>query len=70
MSNWCITNVQAGKALNPDGDSMLALQAYAFQMHNGRPIQPGLATAQTKPIAVTYGKGFPSKPSGIGQDTK
>jgi len=70
MANWCIQNPQAGKALNPDSEEMLALQAYAFAMHEGKPIQPGLATAQTKPIAVSYGKGFPSTPSGIGQDIK
>jgi thiosulfate dehydrogenase len=70
MSNWCIQNPQAGKALNVDGEEMLAIMAYAFEMHRGKPVAPGLATVQTTPIAVKYGKGFPSKPSGIGQDTK
>jgi thiosulfate dehydrogenase len=70
MSNWCIQNPQAGKALNPDGDEMLAMLAYAFELHRGKPVAPGLAAVQTKPVAVRYGKGFPSKPSGIGFDTK
>ena len=70
MTNWCIQNPQAGKALNTDGDEMLALLAYAFELHRGKPIQPGLASVQTKPVVVQYGKGFPSKPSGIGFDTK
>jgi thiosulfate dehydrogenase len=70
MSNWCIQNPQAGKALNPDGDEMLAMLAYAFELHRGKPVAPGLAAVQTKPVAVSYGKGFPSKPSGIGFDTK
>jgi thiosulfate dehydrogenase len=70
MSNWCIQNPQAGKALNPDGDEMLAILAYAFELHRGKPVAPGLAAVQTVPVAVKYGKGFPSKPSGIGFDTK
>lgn len=70
MTNWCIQNPQAGKALNTDGDEMLALLAYAFELHRGKPIAPGLASVQTKPVVVQYGKGFPSKPSGIGFDTK
>jgi thiosulfate dehydrogenase len=70
MVNWCIENPQVGKALDPTSKEMTALQAYAMNMHSGEPITPGLASEQTKPISVKYGKGFPSKPSGIGFDTK
>ncbi|MEY2777887.1 MAG: hypothetical protein RLY30_1985 [Pseudomonadota bacterium] len=70
MINWCIQNPQAGKALDVSSKEMLAMEAYAFSLHRGKPIEPGLATRQTAPIRVEYGKGFPSKPSMIGQDTK
>lgn len=70
MINWCIENPQAGKALDVSGKEMLAMEAYAFVLHRGKPIEPGLATRQTAPIRVEYGKGFPSKPSMIGQDTR
>ena len=70
MVNWCIENPQVGKPLELGSKEMTALYAYAMNMHNGEPITPGLASEQTKPIAVKYGKGFPSNPSGIGYDTK
>ncbi|MCF8191370.1 MAG: hypothetical protein K9J04_00755 [Burkholderiales bacterium] len=70
MVNWCIQNPQAGKALGLESKDMTAMYAYAMNLHRGLPIQPGLAAQQTKPIPVKYGKGFPSKPSGIGFDTK
>jgi thiosulfate dehydrogenase len=70
MVNWCIQNPQAGKALALESQDMTAMYAYAMNLHRGLPIQPGLAAQQTKPIPVKYGKGFPSKPSGIGFDTK
>ncbi len=70
MVNWCIQNPQAGKALGLESKDMTAMYAYAMNLHRGLPIQPGLASQQTKPIPVKYGKGFPSKPSGIGFDTK
>jgi len=70
MVNWCIQNPQAGKALALESQDMTAMYAYAMNLHRGRPIEPGLAAQQTKAIPVTYGKGFPSKPSGIGFDTK
>jgi thiosulfate dehydrogenase len=70
MVNWCILNPQAGKALALDSTDMTAMYAYAMNLHRGLPIQPGLASQQTKPIPVQYGKGFPSTPSGIGFDTK
>lgn len=70
MVNWCIQNPQLGKPVDLGSTEMTAMYAYAMAMHSGQPIQPGLATVQTKPIAVQYGKGFPSKPSGIGNDTR
>jgi thiosulfate dehydrogenase len=70
MINWCIENPQVGKALDVSGKDMLAMEAYAFVLHRGKPIEPGLASAQTSPIKVDYGKGFPSKPSMIGKDTR
>lgn len=68
MVNWCIQNPQAGKTLDVNGSEMLAMEAYAFNLHRGRLIEPGLATRQTTPVAVAAGKGFPSKPSGLGVD--
>lgn len=70
MVNWCIENPQGGKALDIQGPEMNAMAAYAFELHRGRVVEPGLATRQTAPVVVEYGKGFPSKPSMIGQDTK
>jgi hypothetical protein len=49
---------------------MLAIEAYAFNLHRGLAIEPGLASRQTRPVKVDYGKGFPSKPSGIVFDIK
>jgi thiosulfate dehydrogenase len=70
MSNWCIENPQKGEPLDIAGEDMMAIEAYAMLLHRGRPIEPGLATRQTTPVAVQYGTGFPTKPSGIGYDTK
>ena len=70
MVNWCIQNPQLGKPLDLASPEMTAIYAYAMALHSGEPIQPGLASEQTKPIPVQYGKGFPSKPTGIGNDTK
>lgn len=69
MINWCITAPLAGKAIDPDGADMVALEAYALYLHRGVKIDPGLATRQTTPIiAITSGTGYPRKPSGIGYD--
>lgn len=68
MANWCIQNPQAGKALDVNSDDMYALEAYAFNLHRGAPIEPGLATRQTSPIVVKAGVGYAKKPSGIGVD--
>lgn len=68
MINWCIENPQAGKALDVNGSDMLAMEAYAFYLHRGLPIEPGLATRQTTGIAVKDNFGYPRKPSGVGLD--
>jgi thiosulfate dehydrogenase len=68
MINWCILNPQAGQALDVNGPDMLAMEAYAFYLHRGLPIEPGLATRQTTGIAVTDNFGYPRKPSGVGLD--
>jgi thiosulfate dehydrogenase len=68
MVNWCIQNPQGGKALDVNGEEMTAMEAYAFSLHRGEKIEPGLAARQTTPIAVKAGVGYPKKPSGIGVD--
>ena len=68
MINWCIENPQGGQKLDVNSDEMTAMEAYAFYLYRGEKIEPGLATRQTKPIAVKSGVGYPKKPSGIGVD--
>jgi thiosulfate dehydrogenase len=68
MVNWCIENPQGGKALDVNSDEMTAMEAYAFYLHRGEKIEPGLASRQTTPVAVKSGTGYPKKPSGIGVD--
>jgi len=68
MVNWCIQNPQGGKPLALNSDDMTAMEAYAFYLHRGEKIEPGLATRQTTPVVVTSGVGYPKKPSGIGVD--
>ena len=68
MINWCIEVPQVGTALDVNGDDMTAMEAYAFYMHRGIKIEPGLATKQTPPVVVKSGAGFPKKGSGIGFD--
>jgi thiosulfate dehydrogenase len=70
MVNWCIENPQLGQRLDVDGDDMTAMEAYAFYLHRGKEIEPGLATHQTTPIVVEYGTGFSRTPTGLGVDTK
>lgn len=70
MVNWCIENPQGGKALDVNSADMVALEAYAFYLHRGEKIEPGLASRQTVPIAVKSGMGYPRKPTGVGYDTK
>lgn len=68
MVNWCIENPQGGKAFPQDSEEMTALEAYAFNLHRGKPIEPGLASRQTTPIVVKSGYGYGRKPSGVGQE--
>lgn len=68
MVNWCIQNPQAGKALDVGGEDMYAMEAYAFYLHRGLPIEPGLASRQTSAIVVRDNYGFETKGSGIGFD--
>lgn len=68
MINWCIMVPQMGKALDVNGEDMVAMEAYAFYMHRGIKIEPGLATKQTHPVVVKSGPGFPKRGSGIGYD--
>ena len=70
MSNWCIENPQRGEPLDIAGEEMMAIEAYAMYLHRGKPIEPGLVTRQTTPVAVQHGTGYPRTPSGIGYDTK
>ena len=70
MINWCITVPQVGAALDVNGDDMTAMEAYAFYLHRGIAIAPGLATKQTTPIVVKSGVGFPKKGSGIAYDNE
>jgi thiosulfate dehydrogenase len=68
MVNWCIENPQAGTRLDVNGDDMTALEAYAFKLHRGKEIKPGLATHQTTPIVVESGTGYARTPTGLGVD--
>ena len=68
MVNWCIENPQGGKAFPLNSDELTALEAYAFYLYRGRPIEPGLATRQTSSIPVKSGYGYGRKPSGVGQE--
>jgi len=68
MINWCITTPQAGQALDPNGEDMIAMEAYAFYLYRGKQIAPGLATEQTSPVVVKSGTGYPKKGSGVGYD--
>ena len=70
MINWCIEVPQVGKALDVNGDDMIAMEAYAFYLHRGVKIEPGLATRQTAGFDVKSGVGFPKKGSGIAHDNE
>lgn len=70
MANWCIENPQLGERLDVNSDDMTAMEAYAFYMHRGKPIEPGLASRQTVPVVVEFGTGFKREPTGLGVDTK
>ena len=55
MVNWCIENPQGGKALDVNGEDMIALEAYSFYLHKGVPIETGLQTRQS--FAGLHGPG-------------
>ena len=68
MINWCIENPQAGQAIDVNSADMTALEAYAFYLHRGKPIEPGLAARQTTPVVVKSGTGYARTPTGLGVD--
>ena len=68
MINWCIMVPQEGAALDVNSEDMTAMEAYAFYLHRGVKIEPGLASRQTPPIVVKSGVGYPKKGSGVGFD--
>jgi thiosulfate dehydrogenase len=68
MVNWCIVHPMDGKELDVKSADMVALEAYAVYLHRGEPLEPGLETRQTVPIAVKSGVGYPKTPSGLGVD--
>ena len=68
MINWCIENPQGGKALDPNSADMIALEAYAFALHRGVRIEPGLQTRQTAGPTPTNARGLNVKGTGIGFD--
>ena len=72
MVNWCIENPQLGERLDPNGDEMTAMKAYAMYLHRGQPIRTGFASQQTAANPVDFGTGFkrPDGPTGLGVDTK
>jgi thiosulfate dehydrogenase len=70
MVNWCIENPQLGERLDPNGEEMTAIKAYAMYLHRGKPIEPGLASRQTTPVVVEFGTGFKREPTGLGVDTR
>lgn len=69
MVNWCIENPQLGERLDPNGEDMTAMKAYAMYLHRGKPIEPGVASRQTTPVVVGFGTGFKREPTGLGVDT-
>lgn len=68
MINWCIQVPLAGQTLDVDGPDMIAMEAYAYYMHRGEKLEPGMNSKQTYPIEVKSGPGYPKKGSGIGYD--
>lgn len=70
MVNWCIMVPHQGAALDVNGDDMTAMEAYAFYLHRGVKIAPGLATKQTAGFDVKSGAGFPKKGSGHAYDNE
>lgn len=60
MINWCIQVPLAGQALDPNGDDMKAMEAYAYYMSRGMPLMPGDNSHQYPPVRVNSGLGYPT----------
>lgn len=60
MINWCIMVPLAGQALDPNGDDMKAMEAYAYYMSRGMPLNPGDNSKQYSPVKVQSGLGYPN----------
>ena len=60
MINWCIAVPLAGEMLDPNGDKMKAMEAFAFVMSRGFAIKPNDNSAQHGPVIVKNGLGFPT----------
>ena len=67
MVNWCIATPQGGKELDAKAPDMVALEAFSFFFHQGRPVEFGLQTRQTVPKAPA-GRPYPWAGSGVGMD--
>lgn len=59
MINWCIQVPLAGKTIDPDGDDMIAMEAYATYMSRGIPLSPG-KDYQSGADPVKSGPGYPT----------
>lgn len=57
--NWCIAVPLAGEMLDPDGEKMKAMEAYAYYMSRGMPLVPGDNSKQYAPVIVESGPGYP-----------
>ena len=60
MINWCIAVPLAGEMLDPNGDKMKAMEAYAFDMSRGFTIRPNDNSAQHGPVVIKSGLGYPT----------
>lgn len=58
--NWCIAIPLAGEMLDPNGDDMKAMEAYAYYMSRGMPLVPGDNSKQYAPVKVESGVGYPN----------
>lgn len=63
MINWCIRVPLDGKALDPDSDDMVAMEAYATYMSRGIPLSPG-KDYQSGADPVKSGPGYPTGDDG------
>jgi thiosulfate dehydrogenase len=41
MVNWCIEKPNQGEKIDPDGDAMRAIEAYAYWANRGSKLEPG-----------------------------